>query len=136
MIENLRTYLKNKQERNNVLIARDFNLVTNEQNRLPPHPDDPRLVDSWTAIENRNDLIDRWRLTYENERQFTYSQNNSLGRIDRIYTTRNLLKSYLEWTIESNCGISDHQIVTVKIIKQNMPHIRKGLWKLNKEIIK
>jgi len=136
LIENLRTHLENEQERDNILIVGDFNLVTDEKDRSPPHLDDPRLVDSWTAMENKNDLIDRWWLTHENKRQFTYSQNNSLGRIDRIYTTRNLLKSCLEWTIESNCGISDHQIVTVRIMKQNTPHIGKGLWKLNKETIK
>ena len=68
LIENLRTYLKNEQKRDNILIAGDFNLVTNEQDRSLPYPDDPRLVDSWTAIENKNDLIDGWQLTYENER--------------------------------------------------------------------
>ena len=68
LIENLRTHLKNEQERNNILIAGDFNLVTNEQDRSPPYPDDPRLVDSWTAIKNKNDLIDRWQLTHENKR--------------------------------------------------------------------
>ena len=136
LIENLRTYLENEQEKDNILIAGDFNLVTDEQDRSPPHSDNTRLVDCWTAIETKNDLIDGWRLTHENERQFTYKQNNSLGRIDRIYTTRHLLKNCLEWTIESNCGISDHQIVTVKIMKQNAPHIGKGLWKLSEEIIK
>jgi len=63
-------------------------------------------------------------------------KNNSLGRIDRIYTTGNLFKSCLEWTIESNCSISDYQIVTVRIMKQNIPHIGKGLWKLSEETIK
>jgi len=136
LIENLRTHLENKQERDNILIAGDFNLVTNEQDRLPPHLDDTRLVDSWTAIETKNDLIDGWRLIHENKRQFTYKQSNSLERIDRIYTTRYLLKNCLEWTIESNYGISNHQIVTVKIMKQNTSHIGKGLWKLSEEIIK
>jgi len=46
IIENLKTYLKNEQEKDNTLITEDFNLVTNEQDRSPPHPDDPKLVDS------------------------------------------------------------------------------------------
>jgi len=79
LIENLRIYLENEQRQENILIAGDFNLVTDEQDRSPPHSDDPRLVDSWTVIETRNDLIDRWQLTHENKRQFIYNQNNSLG---------------------------------------------------------
>jgi len=60
LIENLKTHLKNKQKQENILIAGDFNLVTDEQDRSPPHSDDPRLVDSWTVIETKNDLIDGW----------------------------------------------------------------------------
>ena len=87
-------------------------------------------------IKTKNDLIDGWQLTHASERQFTHTQKDSLGRIDRIYTTRDLFKSCIEWTIEDNCGISDHQIVTFGIMKQNVPHIGKGLWKLNKETIR
>ena len=87
-------------------------------------------------MEMKYDLIDRWQLTHENERQFTHTQNNSLGRINRIYTTQSLFKNCIEWSIENNCGISDHQITTVRIMKQNTPHIGKGLWKLNEETIK
>ena len=135
IIENLKAHLENKQE-DSTPITGDFNLVTNEQDRSPSHPDDPKLVDSWTAMEKKHDLIDGWRLTYENERQFMHTQNNSLGRIDRIYTTQSLFKNCIEWSIENNCGISDHQITTVRIMKQNIPHIGKGLWKLNEETIK
>jgi len=44
-IEMLRTHLESEQKRNNLLVVSDFNLVTDEQDRLPPHLDNPGLVD-------------------------------------------------------------------------------------------
>jgi len=45
IIENLKAHLENEQE-DSTLITRDFNPVTDKQDRSPPHSDDPKLVDS------------------------------------------------------------------------------------------
>jgi len=45
IIENLKAHLENKQK-DSTLITRDFNLVTDEQDRSPLYSDDPKLVDS------------------------------------------------------------------------------------------
>jgi len=42
----------------------------------------------------------------------------------------------MEWTIEENNSISDHQIITTTIRNINLSFIGKGLWKLDKNMIK
>jgi len=135
-IKKLKDYLESDQEENDLLVVEDFNLITDEQDRSPPHADDLGLTTKWNELEIGNELVDRWRFFHPNDRQFTYAQADSLGRIDRMYVERNLLKNCLEWTIESNWGISDHQMTTVRMMKHNTLYIGKGLWKLDKETIK
>ena len=77
-------------------------------------------------METKHDLIDGWQLTHENERQFTHTQNDSLGRIDRIYTTQSLFKNCIEWSIENNCGILDYQI-TITVVPWTSSHILYSL---------
>jgi len=136
IIKKLRDHLETQPEENNLLVIGDFNFITDEQNRFPSHADDSNLTNRWNELEIHNELVDGWRATHPNERQFTHAQVDNLERIDRIYITKTFLGSCLEWTIESNWELSDYQITTVRITKHNTPYIDKGLWKLNEDIIK
>jgi len=91
-IKKLRNYLESDQQDNNLLLVGDFNFITDEQDRSPPHADDPGLTNERNKLEIDNDLVDGWRSSHMNDRQFTYAQANSLGRIDRMYAVRNMLK--------------------------------------------
>jgi len=90
-IKKLKDYLESEQEENNLLIVGDFNLIMDEQDCSPPYTDNPGLTTKWNELEIDNDLVDGWRFSHPNERQFTYVQANSLCRIDRMYAVRNML---------------------------------------------
>ena len=135
-INKIKEHIKIIESPNNLIITEDFNFVTNALDRSPPHKDNNQISESWINITNEYKLIDGWRKSNKPERQFTYTQEKSLARLDRIYTTKEIYDFTVEWTIEENNGISDHQIITTTIQNINLPFIEKGLQKLDKDTIK
>jgi len=126
-INKIKEHIKIIESPNNLIITEDFNFVTNALDRSPPHKDNNQISESWINITNEYKLIDGWRKSNKPERQFTYTQEKSLARLDRIYTTKEIYDFTVEWTIEENNGISDHQIITTTIQNINLPFIEKGL---------
>ncbi|EKM57928.1 uncharacterized protein PHACADRAFT_89185, partial [Phanerochaete carnosa HHB-10118-sp] len=75
------------------IMLNDFNLIEDELDRFPPHADHAKAVTELNALKTRLNLYDSWCATYPDTRDFSFYQGStgSQSRIDRIYTSRNLL---------------------------------------------
>lgn len=110
----------------------DTDCVLTEIDRSQPHADDEQVTEQLKKLIRKNNLIDIWREQNERERDYIFYRkgSGSSARIDRIYTTREMYNTVYNTTIESNFEISDHCLITVKIMANNLPHIGEGMWKL------
>ncbi|CAG8619222.1 14509_t:CDS:2, partial [Acaulospora colombiana] len=136
----LRKKLRNEIEKENLIIMGDFNLVEEDMDREPCHPDDRETVNELTKLKAELNLIDGWRNANPEERAYTWSGKNrndhSFARIDRIYIEDSLTERANEWRIEpTESKLSDHSGVTVKILDPEPPFIGAGEWRLPLNII-
>jgi len=100
-INEIKEHIKKIENPNN-LITEDFNFVTDTLDRSPPYKNNNRISENWTNITNEYKLIDGWQKENKLERQFTYTQEKSLARLDRIYTIKEIYDSIANWIIEEN----------------------------------
>jgi exonuclease III len=125
------------------VILGDFNLVEDSLDRLPCHPDDPSAVAALGNLKYNLGLIDGWRRTNPNQREYSHQHapNASQGRIDRIYVTNDILGSTNDWAIHPSTIETDHWIASAKISTPEAPLIGRGRWQIplyvleNKDII-
>ncbi|KAG1840413.1 Endonuclease/exonuclease/phosphatase [Suillus tomentosus] len=96
----------------------DFNLTEDPIDRAPA-----RDLRSTLKVQ------DLWRIMYPNRRLFMFSSNQqSLSRLDRIYTSESHANSLLDWD-SMICQVpTDHQMVSVRFAPPNLPDIGKGCW--------
>jgi hypothetical protein len=138
---NFFTELKGKigreKELNNTIIMGDFNSVENELDRLPHHKDEEKVIESWKKVKRKYKLIDGWRSHNILNKGFTFIQpvTNSMSRIDRIYLNEDIYPYAYNWSHIDSAKISDHDLVTVDILRQKLPYIGKGLWRMNQSDI-
>ena len=110
----------------------DFNLVEDSLDRLPCHSDNPSAVAALGNLKSNLNLVDGWRRTYPDQREYTHQQasNASQGRIDRIYITNNLLSSTNEWNIHPSSIKTDHWLASTNISTPDAPLIGRGRWQI------
>ena len=110
----------------------DFNCVTEDIDRSPVHRDNKNVAEALKKLLLQNKLIDTWRAQHPQEREYTFIQKwtESRARIDRIYLHEDLHKVAYDTKIESNFELSNHALLTTKIIKDNLPYCGEGMWKL------
>jgi exonuclease III len=125
---------KDKYEKN-VVVMGDFNCVENKLDRYPHRKDDNRVISEWKNIKRKYKLIDGWRAQDELGKGYTYTQpeSKSMSRIDRIYVNDEIYPYGYNWDHQDAAKISDHEIATVEILKKGLPHIGKGLWRMQPE---
>ena len=135
--EKLKEKIDQEPEADNVVILGDFNSVEHELDRLPHRKDERRVVDSWSKIKKGYNLIDGWRLHNELTKGYTFIQpgTNSMSRIDRIYLNDNIYPYGYNWSHIDSAKLSDHELVAVDILRQKLPYIGKGLWRMNQDDI-
>lgn len=116
----------------------DFNLVEDSLDRLPCHSDNPSAVAALGNLKSNLNLVDGWRRTYPDQREYTHQQasNASQGRIDRIYITNNLLSSTNEWNIHPSSIETDHWLASANILTPDAPLIGRGRWQIPLYILK
>ena len=61
---------------------------------------------------------------------FIQPGSNSMSRIDRIYTSMKIYPYGYNWEQQDSAEISDHELVTVEILKEGLPYIGEGIWKM------
>jgi endonuclease/exonuclease/phosphatase family metal-dependent hydrolase len=118
----------------NTILLGDFNFVESELDRFPRHGDAMNVINEFDKIKKRLNLIDGWRVQHPEEKDYTYI-NESMSRIDRIYMNKEIYPLAYNWYISNPGKISDHQMVTVEILKKDLPYIGKGVWRLNINMI-
>ena len=114
------------------IILGDFNIVEDSLDRLPCHTDNPQAVAALGNLKSNLNLIDGWRRTYPDQREYSHQQtsNASQGRIDRIYITNDLLETADEWLIHPSTIETDHWIASAKISSPEAPLIGRGRWQI------
>ena len=135
-IKTLTSYLHKLDYKNNkVIIAGDFNLVTNPIDRTGDFA--PNTIDKilFQKLLSNFDLIDSYRYLYPYSKTFSFSCYHPKSRLDCIYISSSLTSKI---TQSSYCNIpfSDHNkapLLTLKIpFKINF---KSSHWKLNNSIL-
>ena len=103
--------------------------------RFPHRKDDNRVSEAWIKIKTRHKLIDGWRTHNELKKQYTFIQpvTNSMSRIDRIYINNEIYPYGYNWSHIDSALLSDHDIAKVDILKQKLPYIGNGIWRMQPE---
>ena len=115
------------------ILMGDFNFIEDAIDRQPQYTDDKRIIEEFNKIKKNHKLVDGWRLMNPDTHGYTFTQDgtNSMSRIDRIYIHKDLFIQSYNWDIVTSGLLSGHDIVTVSIIKKNLPFIGKGIWCLS-----
>lgn len=98
----------------NIMLG-NFNLVKDMLDRLPSHNNNLETVRALRELKADCTLIDGWRYTYPNQKQYMYTQKatKSMSRIDRIYMKEQLLTNSVDWQIVTDTNIdTDHMLTS------------------------
>jgi hypothetical protein len=108
----------------------DFNLVEDAIDRLPSHTDPAGPVSALSIFRTSHQLCDGWRATHPTRKYFSFLQKSTgvQSRIDRIYTSNEILKSAIDWEIEYTAVMTDHKMISTCVIDPKMPFIGHGRW--------
>ena len=107
----------------------DFNLTEDPLDRAPTRPDYEPAVSTLRDCRQALNVQDAWRQTHPTDRCFTYtSANNTLSRIDRIYTQPDASQFLYDWAINASQVPTDHKVLLVKYAPGDAPFIGKGRW--------
>src|SRR5258708_6895729 len=120
------------------IILRDFNMVEEALDRLPPHTDPHNTTKALLELKAIAGLSDGWRRANPPpERDYTFEQpsGGSRLRIDRIYINENIMSRTLDWKIDQPQVPTDHQLVSMSVYDLNTPHIGRGRWAMPKSIL-
>ena len=133
--EELKEKISQEQDMNNVIIMGDFNSVEHELDRFPHRTDKGNVIEKWKKIKKKMKLVDGWRLHNELRKDYTFIQEKtqSMSRIDRIYLDNEIYPYGYNWNHVSSANISDHDMVTVEILKKKLPYIGKGIWRMHQD---
>ena len=133
-LKEIEKYLKKRKEKE-ICVLGDFNCIEDEIDRSPAHKDQTRVTEQLKSTIKSKKLMDIWRLQNGSSRDFTFTGTKSMARIDRIYMTKELADVTYNMSIEPNYEISDHNLITAKIMAKNTPYYRTGMWKMNAEVL-
>lgn len=127
--------LEQEQSTENAIIMGDFNSVEHELDRFPHRKDKESVTEKWLKIKKKYKLIDGWRIHNQLEKGYTFTQQStlSMSRIDRIYLDENIFPYGYNWSLTTSAHLSDHDIATVEILKQKLPYIGKGIWRMTQD---
>lgn len=75
-------------------------------------------------------LYDGWRECNPHNKSFFYRQKatRALSRIDRIYASRDLVSTALDWDMKWTAISTDHKMVSIRVVDKKIPFIGKGRW--------
>ena len=117
----------------------DLNVTEDLIDRAPAHADDRAATDALRNIRHTWNVRDAWRLTYPDDKEFTYraqvNGQQSKSRIDQIYIADRLTPLTFDWTIAPSPIPTDHWLVKVKYAPKDAPKIGKGRWTLPLHLI-
>ena len=132
----MKNKLKEIDNMENIVIMGDFNSVEEALDRYPHREEDAKVERAWSKVRKQLKLIDGWRLHNPLDKEYTHvhKATGSMSRIDRIYLDKGIYPYSYNWGHEET-GISDHSMVTVEILRKNLPFIGKGVWRMYQDDI-
>ena len=132
----LKVKLKEIGNMDNMIVMGDFNSVENALDRYPHREDDENVKQSWKAVRNKFKLVDGWRVHNPIRKDYTFNQKSSgsMSRIDRIYLDESIYVYGYNWD-HVETAMSDHNMVTVDLLKAKLPFIGKGVWRMYQDDI-
>ncbi|KAG1835017.1 hypothetical protein DFJ58DRAFT_719299 [Suillus subalutaceus] len=105
----------------------DFNLTENPIDRAPARLDNEPTINALRELRSEIKVHDTWQNENPHHQLFMFSSNqHTLSRLDRIYTSERHLESMLDWNTKVSQIPSDHQMVSVRFAPPGLPHIGKG----------
>lgn len=129
--------IENINNWNEPILMGDWNFVEGKIDRLPEHEDNEEVLKKWGKIKKHLNLYDGWRAHNPTTLEYTYHQKGtgSASRIDRIYLTKKVIKETFDWEITQTGVNTDHDMVSVKILKTKMPYIGSGIPRVYQDTI-
>ncbi|EPT04799.1 hypothetical protein FOMPIDRAFT_1027560 [Fomitopsis schrenkii] len=120
----------------NILLG-DLNIVEEAVDRIPMREDASNPVQALRTLLRWLDLVDGWRISEPTTKDYTYPQRGarSCSRIDRIYTSQDLLLASNEWNISTTAVPTDHKMISAMISTPSAPFIGKGRWAMPANIM-
>ena len=122
----------------NVIICGDFNLVQNQEldtfNYI--NVNNPNAKDIVLNLKDEMNLVDPFRILYENSKQYTWRKRNPVkqARLDFFLLYESLMTSVKDITFLPSYR-SDHSSVVLSL-QINEFRKGKGLWKFNTSLLK
>lgn len=122
-----------------LIMTGDFNAVDDVKDRRKaenarrPVVIERALIEMIAGLE----LVDLWKALRKNDSGYTFVHRSGAARLDRIYCTRTILKSFPEICLVPN-AITDHfALVATFIQKLNCFNTKKekGIWKINASVL-
>jgi hypothetical protein len=105
----------------------DFNLTEDPIDHAPMRLDNENAIDALRDLRNSLSLQDTWRIENPHRRLFTFSSNHqTLSHLDRIYMSDRHTESLIEWNSLVSQIPTDHQMISIRFVPPNLPHIGKG----------
>ena len=85
-------------------------------------------------VLQEKDLIDSWRTVHPDKESYTHFHKGfkQANRIDYIFVSYNLINNVNDVSVTS-CGLSDHQVICLKIDDIKTPH-GQGRWFCNNSL--
>jgi ribonuclease HI len=115
------------------MILGDFNFVEDAIDRIPHREDNKEVVDTFKKLKKKMKWVDGKRVIMPETKEYTFLQPGTLStsRIDRIYTHVDMLEYSHLWGVYSSGTLSDHNIASIEILKEGLPYLGTGMWRIN-----
>ena len=96
----------------------DFNVTEDPIDRAPQQLDDTGTIEALRDTQQLWDILDGWRQTHLEEREYTYRANCNghqiKSRLDKIYIKRARYPLTYDWDIKCSPVPTDHWLAIVK----------------------
>ena len=114
------------------ILAGDFNVVEEAIDRIPIKEDNNAAVQALADYIRALGMKDGWRNTEPTGRDYTFPQRGSekRSRLDRIYTTEQILSQSHGWTIQTTGIPTDHRLPIARLSAAAL-----GRWQMPAQLL-
>lgn len=130
--------LNTKFPTDHLIVGGDFNVTPDEwMDRWPSKLSREHRNPIMESFTNNNKLIDIWRTLNKDVKQFTWHKPNGQirSRID-YWLVSNSISQYVTETTISNCPLSDHCTINLRLKNRVQNNKFKDYWKFNAQLLR
>ena len=131
----LHNFIDSLYDESNIIITGDFNSVLdNEHDIVSGLPHDKSEINVFNKLLSDFDLVDTWRISNIDKKDFTWSKPLVARRLDYLLCTLNF-SSLISDVQQVFVSCSDHKAITAKINNLNFQR-GPSMWQLNISLLK